>query len=251
MDLSIVIPCFNEAARVDSCLGAVTAWADARAGTTTEILVVDDGSTDGTAERARAWAGRRPDVRVLVSPANAGKGDAVRRGVLEARGDVVVFLDADLAVGVDHVGSVIGPLQDGVDVAVGCRHVPGASVERPQGPVRRALGRGYLVLARWLLDLPASDVTCGFKGFRRRVALELFDGARCRRWGFDAEVLHLAARRNYRVLEVPVAWRDGDASRVRLPGDLLRSLGELVAVRWRSSRGAYGPPLPPGTRGPR
>lgn len=251
MDLTLVIPCFNEIARIDACLEAVTRHVDALPGTACEILVVDDGSADGTAERASAWAARRSDVRVLARPGNAGKGDAVRRGVLEARGEIVVFLDADLAVDVSHVDSMLPALRDGVDVAVGCRHVPGARVEKPQGAVRRTLGRGYLVLARWLLDIPVSDVTCGFKGFRRRVAVDLFDDVRCRRWGFDAEILHLAARRNYRVLEVPVSWKDGTDSRVRLPGDLLKSLGELVAVRWRSARGAYGPPLPPGERGPR
>jgi glycosyltransferase involved in cell wall biosynthesis len=251
MDLTLVIPCFDEGARIDACLSSVTAWVDAQPGLSSEVLVVDDGSGDDTAARAKAWAARRGDVRVLETTVNAGKGDAVRRGVIEAKGDIVVFLDADLAVTVDHVGALLPALRNGVDVAVGCRHVPGAEVEKPQGPVRRALGRGYLVLARWLLDIPVSDVTCGFKGFRRRVAQELFDGAKCRRWGFDAEILHLASRRHYKVLEVPVAWKDGAESRVRLPGDVLKSLAELAAVRWRSSTGVYGPPAPPGTRGPR
>ena len=250
MDLSIVIPCFNEAARIDACLDAVTAYVDGLAGTA-EILVVDDGSTDGTADLVRAFAGRRTDVRLVVLAENAGKGEAVKCGVLEAGGDIVVFLDADLAVDVSHVDDVLAPLRNGVDVAVGCRHVAGAKVERPQGPVRRALGRGYLVLARWLLDIPVSDVTCGFKGFRRTVARTLFEDARCRRWGFDAEILHLAARQRYEVLEIPVTWRDGAGSRVRLPGDLLRSLKELVAVRWRSRRGAYGKAPEKGLRGPR
>ena len=123
---------------------------------------------------------------------------------------------------------------------MGCRHLPGAKVEVAQGPVRRALGRGYLQLARWLLSIPVSDVTCGFKGFKRDAAMSLFQDAQCRRWGFDAEILHLAARRGLEVLEVPVHWRDGTGSRVRLPQDVLRSLKELLAVRWRSSTGAYG-----------
>jgi dolichyl-phosphate beta-glucosyltransferase len=142
-------------------------------------------------------------------------------------------------VDVSHVDRVLSPLRNGVDVAVGCRHVPGAHVEVPQGAVRRALGRGYLQLARWLLGIPVSDVTCGFKGFKRRAALSLFQDAQCRRWGFDAEILHLASRRGLELLEVPVRWRDGSGSRVKLPGDVLRSLRELVAVRWRSSTGAY------------
>ncbi len=251
MDLSLVIPCFNEASRIDACLEAVVAWRDRQPGLAAEVVVVDDGSRDGTGDRVRAFAGRRAEVRLVSLPENSGKGAAVRAGVLASRGEVVVFLDADLAVDVAHVDDVLPALRNGVDVAVGCRHVPGAAVERPQGLVRRALGRGYLGLSRWLLDIPVADVTCGFKGFRRRVALRLFQGARCERWGFDAEILHLAARENYEVLEVPVRWRDGSDSRVRLPFDLLRSLKELLAVRRRSRRGDYGPALPKGTRGPR
>jgi hypothetical protein len=109
-------------------------------------------------------------------------------------------------------------------------------VERPQGRLRRALGRGYLALARRLLDLSVSDVTCGFKGFRRKVALQLFRRSRCRRWGFDAEVLHLAERAGYVVREVPVTWRDGEGSAVRLPRDAWDSLRDLLSVRRRAGR---------------
>lgn len=238
MDLTLVIPCFNEADRVEACLAQALSHLDAT-GVLGEVLVVDDGSTDDTAARARAVAARRGEVRVLTLPTNRGKGAAVREGVLAARGDVIVFLDADLSVGVDHVARVLGPLRNGVDVAVGCRHIEGAAVLRPQGRLRRILGRGYLRLARRVLDLPVADVTCGFKGFKRDVALDLFRGARCARWGFDAEVLHLAARAGYEIVEVPVTWRDGAGSAVRLPWDALRSLRELVAVRWRAARGAY------------
>lgn len=238
VDLTLVIPCYNEAARIDACLSAATAYVAGLPGGG-EVVVVDDGSTDGTGARVAAVAATRPDVRVVALPRNGGKGAAVREGVLAARGDVVVFLDADLAVDVAHVDRVLPALRNGVDVAVGCRHVPGAAVAVPQGPVRRALGRGYLGLARALLGIPVADVTCGFKGFKRRVALDLFGAARCTRWGFDAEVLHLAAKAGYEVVEVPVTWRDGAGSRVRLPVDVLRSLRELLAVRWRSSRGGY------------
>lgn len=246
MDVSLVIPCFNEAERIGPCLDAASLWLDrlAAQGGSGEAVVVDDGSTDRTAEIAGGYEARRGDVRVVRLPKNAGKGEAIRHGVLASRGDVIVFFDADLAVDVSHVDSVLPHLKNGVDVAVGCRHVEGASVEKPQGALRRTLGRGYLGLTRWWLDLGVSDVTCGFKGFKREVALDLFGSARCRRWGFDAEILFLAERAGYVLKEVPVTWRDGSGSRVRMPGDLVRSLAELVAVRWRSATGRYPRPGP-------
>ena len=255
MDLSLVIPCFNEAHRIESSLAQVLAHLDGLAkdspGLSFEVVVVDDGSTDGTADRVSAVAERRSEVRLVTRPKNAGKGAAVRQGVLASVGDIVVFLDADLAVDVSHVDHVLPALRNGVDVAVGCRHIEGAAIEKPQGVLRRTLGKSYLAFARTLLGIPVSDVTCGFKGFRRAVALQLFEGARCRRWGFDAEILHLASRERYEVLEVPVTWRDGEGSRVRLSFDVMRSLSELLAVRWRSTTGAYGKGAPKGTRGPR
>jgi dolichyl-phosphate beta-glucosyltransferase len=250
VDLSLVIPCFNEERRVDACLEAVLRHLGTLAGVAAEVVCVDDGSTDATLPRLRAWEARSSAVRVVALPTNAGKGGAIRAGVEAARGDVIVFLDADLAVDVTHVDAVLPALRNGVDVAVGCRHVPGASVERPQGRLRRAMGRGYLALARRVLRLSVSDVTCGFKGFRRAVALRLFRRSRCARWGFDAEVLHLAERDGYVVREVPVRWRDGDASSVRLPGDAWSSLRDLLTVRARSASGAYGPPGS-GRRAPR
>jgi dolichyl-phosphate beta-glucosyltransferase len=249
VDLTLVIPCFNEERRVGACLDAALAHLGSQPALSFEVVCVDDGSTDGTAALLARRAREDQRLRVVTLARNLGKGMAVRAGVEAARGDVVVFLDADLAVDVAHVDRVLPALQDGVDVAVGCRHVEGSSVERPQGRLRRALGRGYLVLARRLLDLSVSDVTCGFKGFRRAVALHLFRRARCRRWGFDAEVLHLAERAGYVVREVPVAWRDGDASAVRLPRDAWESLRDLLAVRRRGAAGGYG--APPAGRAPR
>jgi glycosyltransferase involved in cell wall biosynthesis len=166
-------------------------------------------------------------------PENRGKGAALREGIGHARGRVVVCLDADLAVDVANVDAVLPALRNGVDVAVGSRNLPGSRVRRPQPPLRRALGRGYLALARWWLGLPVSDVTCGFKGFRREAALRLFGEARAERWGIDAEILHLARRHRLVVREIPVAWRDGGETAVVLRRDVLRSLRELLAVRRR------------------
>jgi dolichyl-phosphate beta-glucosyltransferase len=237
-ELTLLVPCFNEGERVDRCVEALLAWRDAHPGLRAEVLLVDDGSGDDTAERATRWARRDPTVRLLALLENRGKGAALRAGMEAAEGEIVVFLDADLAVGVEHVDRVLPALRDGVDVAVGCRNVPGAEVSRPQGLARRLLGRGYLALARWTLGLRVSDVTCGFKGFRRDAGRRLFRLARSDRWGIDAEVLYLAEREGLVLAEVPVTWRDGDVSAVRLRRDVLGSLRELTAVRRRHRDGA-------------
>jgi dolichyl-phosphate beta-glucosyltransferase len=230
-DLTLLFPCFNEAGRVDRCVDAALEFRARRGDLDVEVLLVDDGSTDGTADALARRAAGASGVRGTRLPENRGKGAALREGVRLARGRVVVCLDADLAVGVDHVDRVLPALQDGVDVTVGTRNVPGARVVRSQGPVRRWMGRAYLLLARAMLGLEVSDVTCGFKGFRREVAQRLFADLRADRWGVDAEVLDRAQRSGLVVREVPVTWEDGGASAVRVFRDAWGSFRELWAAR--------------------
>jgi glycosyltransferase involved in cell wall biosynthesis len=231
--VSLVVPCFDEGPRVDPLLDRILDWGRSRPDLDWELVCVDDGSRDDTAARLASRAESEPNLRVLLSPENEGKGGALRRGVAASRGEVVVFLDADLAVDPSHVDEVLPALKDGVDVAVGSRALEGARVLRPQPWLRRLLGRGYLLLARRLLDLGVSDVTCGFKGFRGETARRLFAASRCRRWGIDAEILHLARRDGLVVREFPVAWTDGIRSAVRPWRDAVGAAVELARVRWR------------------
>jgi dolichyl-phosphate beta-glucosyltransferase len=244
-DVSLVVPCFDEGARIDACLDALLAWADARPHLRVECVVVDDGSTDGTRARAEARAAADPRVRLVEAAKNGGKGAALRLGVASAEGDVVVFLDADLAAPVETVDRMLPALQDGVDVVVGSRVAPGAEVLRPEGRLRRVLGRGYLWLARRWLGLGVSDVTCGLKGFRRGSGQRLFAATRSSRWGIDAEVLYLAERTGLVVEEVPVRWSHGAGSAVRLPRDAWRSARELWLVRRRGTKALDRPEGPP------
>ncbi len=234
MSLTLLVPCFNEGAGVDVCLEALTAWrSQSGFAGAFEIVCVDDGSTDDTATRLAAWARRDGAVRVVRTGANLGKGGALRAGIDAARNAYVIFLDADLAVGPDHIERVVRRLDDGADVAIGCRHVPGAEVVRAQRATRRFMGRVYLAAARTLLGLRVPDVTCGFKGFRRDVARRLFGASRARRWGIDAEVLYLAQRSGCRIDPFPVRWFDGSTSAVRLGRDVWGAWRELWGCRWR------------------
>jgi dolichyl-phosphate beta-glucosyltransferase len=235
-DLSLVVPCYAEGAQVDRCVEALKGWAEARPWLAVEVVGVDDGSPDDTAERWQAWAQRWDLVQAVRMPENRGKGAALREGIARSTGARVAYLDADLAVGVEHLDALLAALDAGADVVVGRRAGPGASVERPQGAVRRWLGRRYLKFAQRVLGLQVSDITCGFKAFRGDLAREVFAAASAERWGIDAEVLLLAQQRGARIAEVPVVWRDGGRSAVRLVRDVLRSFRELLAARRRHGK---------------
>ena len=231
--LTVLVPCFNEGATIGACLDALRAWVQAQS-RSVDVVVIDDGSTDQTRTRATSHGFARV-VSSHPAGGNRGKGTALRAGVAAARGEQIVFLDADLAVGPTQLPALLQALEAGADVAVGCRTIAGATIDQPQGPMRRWLGRLYLQTARWWLGLSVRDVTCGFKAFRADAATSVFDRTRARRWGIDAEVLYVSRRLGLDVREVPVRWVDGPTSRVRLwrdaPGSLLSLLGTRIRHR--------------------
>jgi dolichyl-phosphate beta-glucosyltransferase len=239
VDVSLVVPAFNEAERLGRSLDVIVDFLASRH-PAHEIIVVDDGSRDGTGELVERRSGRDGRLRLARLRRNEGKGQAVKQGVLMARGAYVFFSDADLSVPVDTLSVFLEALSaDRCDVAVGSRQSPGAVIEVPQPAYRRLLGEGYSRLSRAMLRLPVSDVTCGFKGFRGGVARDLFSRQRLRDWSFDSEILYLARSRGYRILELPVRWRDDRASKVRLSRDVARSFWGLVRIRVAASLGRY------------
>jgi glycosyltransferase involved in cell wall biosynthesis len=237
-ELSVVIPAFNEAERLGRTLGRVLDCLESL-GRSFELIVVDDGSTDATAEVVRAQVAGGRQARLHRQPVNRGKGEAVRQGMLLATGHYRFFSDADLSVPIEMLPAFLGPLEHGHDLAIGSRRVRGAVIEVHQPAHRELLGRGYSALARGLLGLAVADITCGFKGFRAAVAADLFGRQRLTRWSFDAEILYLARRRGYRMVEVPVRWRDDASTQVRLRHDVLRSFAELATILWNSWTGRY------------
>ncbi len=226
--LSVVIPAYNEADRLPATLERVASYLRAEVGAF-EILVVDDGSADATAECARACLAEEPGGRVLSLPKNRGKGAACRRGVLAARGDRILICDADLSTPIEEERRLRAPLAAGADVVIGSRAHPEARIEVRQARLREAAGRGLNRIMRWLGLTQFRDTQCGFKLFRREAAHALFAESRIDGFLFDVEVLMLAKRRDLEIVEVPVEWHNDPDSRVRV-------LRGLPGIAWQLLR---------------
>lgn len=232
--LSLVIPAYNEARRLPPYLASVRPYLDARYPGGYEVLVVDDGSEDDLrdvlAPRQADW----PELIVLRHPANRGKGAAVRTGMLAARGEWLLFADADGATPIDQEAKLCEAIQRGADAAVGSRLIADAEVTRRRTWGRGLAGRLFASLARWWLGISVRDTQCGFKMFRREAGRKLFSLGEESGYLFDLELLVLADRLGYRVAEVPVNWADvpgGHLSLVRNLCPILRRLWHLRRLR--------------------
>lgn len=227
--LSVVIPAFNEEARIGPTLAATTEWLDGQ-GEDYELLVVDDGSRDATPEIVNAVGAANPRVRLIQLPQNRGKGAAVRTGVLASTGAEVLFSDADLATPIEELGKLRARLREGYDVAIGSRALPGSDIRTRQHPLREAMGRTFNVIVRALVLGGIRDTQCGFKLFKGDAGRALFRNARVDGFAFDVEVLLLAKGR-YRVAEVPVVWRHVAESKVSPGLDAARMFVDIVRLK--------------------
>lgn len=224
MTLSVIVPAWNEAHRIGRC---VEAWA---ARGPLELVVVDDGSTDRTAEFARQAAPAGLDLKV-VSIAHQGKGAATRAGMLASRGARALLCDCDLSADLDDLPRLEAALDAGADVAVGSRETTGAARVRSQPLHRRALGRAFSFAMRALRLSALEDTQCGFKLFTRAAAHRLFAESKVDGYAFDVEILWLARRAGLCVVEVPIRWRDDTDSRVRPVADGVAMLTDALRVR--------------------
>jgi glycosyltransferase involved in cell wall biosynthesis len=236
--LSLVIPAFDEAERLPATLRAVEEFVAAQP-YAVEVLVVDNNSRDATRALAAAAAARLPYLRVLDEP-RQGKGAAVRTGMLAAAGEYRFVADADLSMPLAEVRKFLPPELRDCDVAIGSREAPGA-VRYNEPPHRHAMGRVFNLLVKLLAVRGLEDTQCGFKCFRREAAEDLFRRQTLADWSFDVEILFLARRLGYRVVEVPIHWTYRERSRVRPLRDSWRMLLGVLRVRWQAWRGAYGP----------
>jgi dolichyl-phosphate beta-glucosyltransferase len=236
--LSIVVPAYNEAKRLPGTLPRMIEYAQ-RLGEPVEIIVVDDGSVDGTAGIATAIGEKCGFVTVLQADEDRGKGAAVRRGMLAAGLGHVLFTDADLSTPIEEADKLRAALAGGADVAIGSRRLAGSDVQVHQPWLRETAGRAFSGLVSLLLLPGIRDSQCGFKAFRRSAARALFGRQRLDGFGFDAEVLWLARQLGYRVAEIPIVWRDDRRSSVRLVRDSGGMLLDLARIRVNGWAGRY------------
>src|ERR1700761_5332556 len=235
---SIVIPAYNETARIEGALSSVSGCIRSRGGDA-EVLVVDDGSTDDTAALVEAGGQEHPEVRLIRNGRNRGKGYSVRNGMLRAAGEIVMFTDADLSSPIEEAELLFAAIDRGADVAIGSRWLIGRRIVHAQPLYRRIFGRCFNALTRTIMRLPFADTQCGFKAFRHEAAKLVFGLQRIQRWGFDPEILFIAIQRRLRVAEVPVTWGHDERSRISYLRDGMQMLIELVYVRWSALRGQY------------
>jgi dolichyl-phosphate beta-glucosyltransferase len=237
--LSIVIPAYNEALRLGSTLEKVRQYLESR-NYSGELIVVDDGSTDQTADLLQEMQHHHQVVRVLRNESNRGKGFSVRRGVLEARGELVLFTDADLSAPIEDTNRLLAALESfGADAVVGSRALQRRLIGVHQPWWREWAGRAFNRLVRFFTGLKIRDTQCGLKLFRLASTRRAFELQRAHGFGFDPEVLFLIERLGGKVIEVPVRWNDSPATKVRFLRDALRMFLDLVALRWRAATGQY------------
>jgi len=240
---SIVIPAYNEGQRITATLDKVLAYIGQQ-GWHTEVIVVDDGSRDDTPAIVRSYAQRHPVVRLLQNPGNRGKGYSVRHGMLNARGDLLLFSDADLSSPIHEATKLFAALADGAEVAIGSRWLRSEMQTERQPFYRQLFGRVFNLHLRILLGLAFKDTQCGFKAFTARAAQTLFSRQKIERWGFDPELLFLARKFGLPVREVAVEWAHDDRSKISYTKDGLHMGLETLKVRWYSLTGKYTREVP-------
>lgn len=263
---SIVIPAYNESARLPATLASVVSCIQAR-GWNAEVIVVNDGSTDGTADVVRKFADITPGVRLLEerliegrpapaspdeprlvelrlleNPGNRGKGYSVRAGMLAARGEVVLFTDADLSAPIEEAERLFEAIRQGADIAIGSRWLQSDRQTQRQPLYRQFFGRCFNAVTRAVMNLPFADTQCGLKAFTRRAAQTVFQLQTITHWGFDPEILFIAIKHGFWIIEVPVTWGHDERTRMSYLKDGFKMLQELALIRWNAFRGRYDRP---------
>jgi glycosyltransferase involved in cell wall biosynthesis len=239
--VSIILPAYNESQRLGTSLQKVLSYV-AEQGWDAEVLVVNDGSRDNTANIVREFAATNPIVRLIENPGNRGKGYSVRHGVLESRGDIILFSDSDLSSPIQESAKLFAMLQEGADVAFGSRWLNAELQTERQSILRQIAGRAYNVLLRIILGLNFKDTQCGLKAFTRQAAEVVFTRQTIERWGFDPELLFIARQFKLRAIEVPVQWAHDDRSKINPLLDGIKMGIEMLRIRWAGIKGVYKKP---------
>lgn len=238
VSISIVIPAYNEEQRLPQTLDRVVEYLSARE-FDAEVLVVNDGSRDGTAALVKRYAERHPMVRLIENPGNRGKGFSVRNGMLNTTKEWALFSDADLSSPIEEVEKLLAAVErEKADGAIGSRALNRELVSVHQSVFREYSGRFFNLMMRLLLRLPFADTQCGFKMLRREAAHAVYQRVQIRGFGFDAEALFIARKLGYRVVEVPVRWANAEGTKVTMLNGL-KAFSDLALVRWNQIKGLY------------
>src|SRR5215469_6797743 len=237
IELSIVIPSYNEEKRLPATLERIAAYIKG-SGRNTEVIVVDDGSTDRTAEVSKGYAGKIENLRVVANGRNRGKGFSVKHGSMVAQGEIVLFTDADLSAPIEEADKLLAKM-DEYDVAIGSRAVNRALIEVHESKFREFAGIVFNKIVRIILRLPFVDTQCGFKAFRREKCKIIFEQQTIERFGFDPELLYLARHHGLCIVEVAVRWAHSPATKINMWRDSLQMFLDVVVIRWNALRGRY------------
>jgi len=233
--INIVIPVYNEQKRIHLFLPRVMDYVQQK-DFSCEIVIVDDGSTDQTVALVESMLNQKLPGRyriIRLSP-NAGKGAAIKRGMLEAQGEYIFFIDADGSTSIEEIDRFIPHFSEGVDIYIAQRTL------KQKAPLKRKFfGYGYILLANSLLRLGVSDITCGFKCYRRRCVQTIFTRQRLNNWSFDAENIFLARKYGYRIEEIPVAWAHTPGSKVKVLKNITTCGFDLLRIRLNDLKGVY------------
>jgi len=239
LTLSIVIPAYNEERRLPATLDVVFNWLDASPYGDAEVLVVDDGSTDATAAVVESRAAMEPRLRLVQNPGNRGKGFAIRHGMLQAKGDWILFSDADLSAPIDELPKLLAAAQEqGAAIAIGSRALDRSLIGVHQSQWREMSGILFNRIMRVITGLPFSDTQCGFKLFRRDAARRVFPLQRLDGFSFDVEDLFVAHTLGIPTIEVPVRWNNVEGTKVGLMQGVASFL-DLLRIRWNWLQGQY------------
>ena len=230
LHLSVVIPALNEEQRIENTIGKLTDYFGGQ-NYSYEIIVIDDGSTDSTKHKVKEMLRKSETIKLIENKKNKGKGYAVKRGVLEAKGKFMLFTDADLSTPIEELDRFLLWMNKGYDIVIGSRGLPESNIIIPQVWYRQDMGKIFNLLVRTLFSLPFRDTQCGFKLFKGNTARALFSKQRVTGFAFDVEILYLARRRNIQIKEVPVEWRNHPSSKVHLLGAPICMLKELITIR--------------------
>lgn len=236
--LSIIVPAYNEEHRLPHALEQIFAFLQEQS-YTAEVLVVENGSTDRTYKIASEFANQHPNLYILQEK-QRGKGNAVRHGMLQSRGEFRFMCDADLSMPIAEVNNFIPPVLNDADIAIASREVKGA-VRYNEPYLRHLTGRVFNSLIRMIVLPGLQDTQCGFKCFRAQVVEEIFRYQTLSGWSFDVEILYIAQRKGYRIREVPIHWYFNADTKISVLNDSWKMFLDLLTIRSHARRGLYGP----------